>query len=368
MAAAGKMMGEKGGCGRCREWQEHYYWEHMDVSKIRFSKIMAGDFQQSISIPEKFANNFSGQIDKGCTLKVPSGETWRVGIEKIADKLFFVSGWDAFAKAHELQEHDILFFKCSGSGSFDVLIFDASGCEKVSSFFTDKKGTNMHKHFDHIVSQQAEEHYLLSDSGDVNMPPSPLVGSPHKASASNKPSGKTKPREESESPNDSDYRVKHELTQEENDSDDEDTDSNKYYSRFANYLTLGEREEIFGLASIQPGNPIFVAVLQKSHVRHRNNFLIISSKFAADHLEGRSQDMLLLRPNRKEKWYVKYYYHASSTRGFNCQRWVKFVRDNKLREGYICIFELLKGTRKATTATMMIHVIRKVDDRFVLLG
>jgi GT2 family glycosyltransferase len=32
------------GCESCREWQEHYYWEHMDVSTIRFFKLMTGDF------------------------------------------------------------------------------------------------------------------------------------------------------------------------------------------------------------------------------------------------------------------------------------------------------------------------------------
>ena len=36
-------MVEKG-CDSCRKWQEHYYWEHMDVSKIRFFKLMTGDF------------------------------------------------------------------------------------------------------------------------------------------------------------------------------------------------------------------------------------------------------------------------------------------------------------------------------------
>ena len=91
---------------------------------------------------------------------------------------------------------------------------------------------------------------------------------------------------------------------------------------------------------------------------------IIPSKFAADHLERKSHDMLLLRPNRKEQWYVKYYYYAS-IRGFNGRRWAKFVHDNGLREGDVCVFELMKGARKAT---MTVHVTRKVDGRFVLLG
>lgn len=40
-------MAEKG-CANCKEWQEHCYWEHMDVSKIRFFKFMTGDFAKGI--------------------------------------------------------------------------------------------------------------------------------------------------------------------------------------------------------------------------------------------------------------------------------------------------------------------------------
>lgn len=159
------------------------------------------------------------------------------------------------------------------------------------------------------------------------------------------------------------FIVKGEVTEEE-ERDDEHTQSDYYYSRFANYLTDEEKEDVFGSASIQLGNPVYVAVMQKTHVSGRN-FLAIPSKFAAKHLAERSHDILLLRPNRKG-WCVKYYYHERSTRGgFTCTRWNKFIRDNKLREGDVCVFELLKGMSKVT---MMVHVSRKVDGRFVLVG
>ncbi|XP_052137861.1 B3 domain-containing protein Os12g0592300 [Oryza glaberrima] len=358
-------MGEKG-CESCREWQEHCYREHMDVSRIRFFRLMTGDFAHGISIPEKVADRFSGQITKGFNLKAPSGETWCVSVEKVADELILMSGWEDFAKAHELQENDLLFFtcngRCNGSFSFDVLIFDASGCEKVSCFFIGKKNS--------IGGQtQNAEQYHLSDSEDTSTPSTFLVGSPHKASTSKKLNGKTKtnPRKEPEDPNSSRSHVKHEMIEEEkSDDDDEHADyehADYYYSRFANYLTGEEREEIFSLVSLQPGNPVFVTVLQAPQI-HRKGLLIVPSGFAADHLDSRSQEILLMRPNKKEKWYVKYY-HASTTRGFNCQRWIKFIRENRLREGYICIFELMKGARRVT---MTVHVIGKVDDRFVLLG
>ena len=41
------------------------------------------------------------------------------------------------------------------------------------------------------------------------------------------------------------------------------------------------------------------------------------------------------------------------------------VSSNKLHEGDVCVFELLKGMSKVI---MMVHVCRKVDGTFVLLG
>nr|XP_051209988.1 B3 domain-containing protein Os12g0592300-like [Lolium perenne] len=347
MAGEGERMGKKGRCVRCREWQEHYYWEHMDASNIKFFKIMTADCQQRMSIPENIANKFTEQIAKGAfTLKAPSGDTWHVDVGKIAGELFFMSGWEEFAKAQGLQENDLLFFKCSDSGSFDVLIFDSSGSQKVPCFFTDKERAKMLKQFDDIVAQEAEVHGLLSDAGNAIMRLSQAVGSPHTTSTSEKPGNKNQNNfaacEEDESPNNRDPQVKCGVTEEEERSDDEHNDSSNYYyySRFASYLTVDEREQIFGL--------------------------VIPSKFATDHLARKSQDILLLKPNRKEQWYVKYYYHAKVTRGINGVRWAKFVRDNRLREGDICIFELMKRIRKVT---MTVHVTRKVDGgRFVLLA
>ncbi|KAL6622541.1 hypothetical protein ACP70R_032420 [Stipagrostis hirtigluma subsp. patula] len=353
-------MGEKG-CDSCRKWREHYYWEHMDARKIRFLKLMTGDFAKCISIPEKFTKNFNGQITKGFDLKAPSGETWHVDVDKHVEELLFTSGWEDFAKAHELQENDLLLFTCSGNTSFEVLIFEAGGCEKVSSLFANRTGHTMHKHLNNMAGRHAE-HYVLSDSGGTSMPLR-LIGSPHKASTSKMPRGKIKPSKESEHPNSSSCDVKQEAM-EEDESDNVYADSKYYYSRFANRLTDEEKEEILSLAPICPDNPAYVTVLQKSHCQRKNNTLTIPSRFAADHLEARSQYITLRRANREEKWSVRYY-HTRYTRCIQSIQLFNFVRENKLREGDISIFELMK---RAKNVTMTVHVVRKVNSRFVLVG
>ncbi|TVU49362.1 hypothetical protein EJB05_00670, partial [Eragrostis curvula] len=270
------MMVEKG-CENCREWQEHYYWEHMDLRKIRFFKLMTSDFAKGISIPEKFVKNF--KKTKRVDLQAPSGDTWRIGVEKHDDELYLLSGWEDFVKAQEMKENDLLIFTCSGNSSFDVLIFEASGCVKVSSLF----GPNMCKHFNNTAARQVEHHFL-SDSDDTSMPSrlvrsaniastskksrgtepdslnnssykanqgkhdenyslsdsvdtttqSQLVGSPQGATTSQNCSGK-KSRMLPESPNSTNDQFKREEIDEE-DSDEEYSNPNYYYTMIANVL------------------------------------------------------------------------------------------------------------------------------------
>jgi hypothetical protein len=81
---------------------------------------------------------------------------------------------------------------------------------------------------------------------------------------------------EPESPSSGSYHIKPEPISNEEQSGDRLFDSNYYYSRSASNLTGDERDQIFGLASIQPGNPAFVAVLHKTHIGHKNNLLVSS--------------------------------------------------------------------------------------------
>jgi hypothetical protein len=135
---------------------------------------------------------FNGQIAEGVDMKTPSGETWHVGVAKNGDELFFVSGWEDFVKAHELKENDLLLFTCRGSSSFGVVIFERSGCEKVSSVFGNRFGPNMWRHFNHMEGKEAEC-YSQSDSEDTTTPPHQLVDFPYNASTSKKSIWKSKP-------------------------------------------------------------------------------------------------------------------------------------------------------------------------------
>ena len=93
-----------------------------------------------------------------------------MGVTKLATELFLESGWGEFAKANELQENDLLIFSSTGKSTFEVMIFDAGGCEKLSPLFA----SIMRKHFDHMVDQQVEQYYVTvdDDSDDDTSVPS----------------------------------------------------------------------------------------------------------------------------------------------------------------------------------------------------
>ncbi|XP_044946658.1 B3 domain-containing protein LOC_Os12g40080-like [Hordeum vulgare subsp. vulgare] len=260
---------------------------------------------RSLVICKDYAAKYLPHEDQFITLCHPSkSSTWIDHLKVITDGSCMLSaGWSCFVLHNELRESDVCVFEVSQSTGEMTM----------------------------VVHSLERGHHLQD--------------------------------EEPESQNKCNYPVKSKAIMEESDEEYAESKSNYYYSKYAKGLTGEEQEDIFRSVLIQQGNPVYIAVLQKNHVSRKPNLLFIPKEFAAKHLAARSHDIMLLRPNGKKKWRVWYYYH-STFRGFNGTPWTKFVCDNELREGYICVFELIKGVHKAT---MFVHVFTKVDGRLVLL-
>ncbi|CAM0949215.1 unnamed protein product [Alopecurus aequalis] len=118
-------------CQRCAGCDAHYYWCHLDDTQKYFFKCMVGDFQEKMTIPEKFMENFKGQISEVIKLEAPDGSKYDVQATRDMNKIVLGSGWTTFATFYELKEGCVLVFKYSGDSHFRVLIFDyPSCCEK----------------------------------------------------------------------------------------------------------------------------------------------------------------------------------------------------------------------------------------------
>ena len=89
-------------------------------------------------IPRKFVCHFKEKLLGTVRLIGPSSHAWNVEIAKRNGDVFFQIGWKKFAQDHSLAERDFLVFQHIGSSSFNVSIFDETGCEREGAFFVKK--------------------------------------------------------------------------------------------------------------------------------------------------------------------------------------------------------------------------------------
>uniref|UniRef100_A0A0E0NYB6 TF-B3 domain-containing protein n=1 Tax=Oryza rufipogon TaxID=4529 RepID=A0A0E0NYB6_ORYRU len=107
--------------------------------------------------------------------------------------------------------------------------------------------------------------------------------------------------------------------------------------------------------SFQSKFPVYVAIMKKSNVERSASRcqLELGARFAAAvHLPDRRQTVVLQR--RGERW-ATVMQIRSGTRRLLISGWHRFVRDNRLRVGDICLFEF--KTHERWRLTMAVHAI-----------
>ncbi|KAF0922562.1 hypothetical protein E2562_038032 [Oryza meyeriana var. granulata] len=360
-------------CSVCKEWQEHCYWSHMADDNKHFLKHMVGDFTESMIVPARFANNFNGHISEEVNLKSPSGKTWSIGVvNSDTGEVVLQSGWKEFVDAHSIQEGDCLLFRYSGVSSFDVLIFDPSGCEKASPHFVGNHGLGR------------AEKSAGADEGGRNVRRTPPIvdsedyGNRHLEMTLHRNSGRSIPRACKRAL----FSNEIEQDQREVNEDDEDEDEEDVYyfcknGRFMEYnLTEEDREEISRIpVPVEPGNPVFVQVMHTGYLCTSSYSIVgVSPEFAGKYLAAVGREVVLERASRRGlEWHVLFV-RRENTRGFYGAGWRQFARDNRLIAYDVCLFELMvindagnRRRRRRRQPTMTVHVLRRVHGRFVLL-
>ena len=112
-------------------------------------------------LPDKLALHFRGKIARSIKLESRSGHTFDVQVAKNSGRVVLQSGWESFVSAHGLKMLDFLVFKYDGISRMKVLIFDATGCEKVLPCFVTENA---------ISGRQREEESIDISSNYTNLP------------------------------------------------------------------------------------------------------------------------------------------------------------------------------------------------------
>lgn len=315
-------------CERSKKKNADYCYDHVEEQDNYFFKVMIGDFRERITIPDAFVKHFVGKLARSIKLESRNGRTFDTQITNNYNKLVIQSGWNAFASAHDLKVGDFLLFKYNGISQLEVLIFDPSGCEKVQSCL--------------VINNTGQEPIDISSSFydvPINSPQSERSNQVNKIvniSSSRSP------------PEASGY-----FSQSEYDLEAHCDFVPPYILPSGILLTDVQTKKLDKrVQAIQSKTPIYGCIMTKSSIYAKPPNLYLSRKYAEIYLPF-DNGMVILERHGKN-WEVRCRAASYKRRKFT-NGWKQFARDNSLKVGDFCLFELLKKKQY----TMIVHIVRK---------
>ncbi|KAM0861644.1 hypothetical protein ACQ4PT_045752 [Festuca glaucescens] len=309
-------------CQKCKLWDEHLY-KNLDDQKKYFLVLMMGDFQDGMIIPEELVRHLKGEIPEKIKLQTRNDQSHIIAVAKNQEKLVLTVGWSQFVESYDLQMGDTIIFKYNGNSEFSVIIFDKLGCEKALSAVVDPFLPPVQERRTNATETVKKDSFSSEDGHGLEDLP-----------GSNYTVRKKKMRLSS--------------IQKEHLKDG-------YITTRKTKLTLNQMEEVKQkIHSIHSEIPIFVAVMGKSNIDSKC-FLTFPSHYAEKYL--REETRLYLQLLGKE-WEVSVTDNSARHEKKLGSGWQKFVKDNNLKMGDICLFELLSNESRCT---MEVYIIRVND-------
>ncbi|KAG2536567.1 putative B3 domain-containing protein Os03g0621600 [Panicum virgatum] len=319
----------------CKERDVFFDWNGKIYQDKHFFRIMVGDFRQRMTIPQKFVQRLTGKITGTIKLESRAGSSFDVQVINNQGKVSLGFGWEAFVSSHDLNRGDFLVFKYNRRSHLKVLIFDPSGCEKLSSIVMDAT----HK------SQRKEPVGMPSPYHDISMKSS---------------SSANKAWEQQDSSNQGhnviDISSSSSLPRSSEDAtfpkDDQEVQFvPEYILPCGTYLTSMQKQKVKEkVRAIHSEIPIHVCVMTKSNIYGRSRCMNFSRQYADAYLRFEKKELMLQCGGKI--WDVRCSKVGKHTRLW--KGWKQFASDKNLQLGDICLLELLRNKEY----TMNVHIIR----------
>ncbi|XP_062112882.1 B3 domain-containing transcription factor VRN1-like [Humulus lupulus] len=80
--------------------------------------------EHKMMLPAKFTRKLGNELSAVAKLVVPSGQCWQVRLEKADNKIWFKRGWQEFVKFYSICYGNLLVFRYEGESTFHVCIMD----------------------------------------------------------------------------------------------------------------------------------------------------------------------------------------------------------------------------------------------------
>ncbi|PNT75609.1 hypothetical protein BRADI_1g35588v3 [Brachypodium distachyon] len=107
----------------------------MFKNRPRFIKLLQPDDLEKMRVPDKFVQEHLTETEscpssQTAIILSPLSKFWRVELERGQSDVLFKGGWARFLMAHDLSQGNILVFRYEGNMVFSVEVFLQNGCLK----------------------------------------------------------------------------------------------------------------------------------------------------------------------------------------------------------------------------------------------
>ncbi|MCL7048225.1 hypothetical protein MKW94_007698 [Papaver nudicaule] len=297
-------------------------------------------------LPNEFTMKYGKELSDHAIIKVPNG-IWHIVISKAEGELVFENGWPEFMEFYSIRVGHLIVFRYDGNSKFQVHIFGMDTTEidyypshmdnakhevEVVSSYSDevevvlpsKKRRKVEVISVHSDSTQS---YSLSSESTLRSNYEPSMFAESATQSNNEPSLRECPDK----------------------TPVQKTIAPKRFHTEAFRATL-EAAEAF-----KPENPFFKRIIQDSHIKKG---VKVPVAFANSYLRNITRMMITLRISDGRTWEVGYISRTvqiERTESMIYKGWYKFVADNHLKAGNVCVFELVDRKK----IKINVHIFRQ---------
>ncbi|KAK1560332.1 hypothetical protein Q3G72_025346 [Acer saccharum] len=306
-----------------------------------FKIILPSTLQdKKLGIPKVFVKKFGNELSTLATLTVPNGHVWNVELMKDERNIWFRGGgWHEFVEYHSISKGYFLLFRYLKNSTFQVLIFDMSACE-IQYLHSCAKRKNDNQ--DEIEDEDSVE---IIGSFTPKPPASDSTLEINRSRKSTSPIF----RRSYEVRRSKRRKMEEVVYFKESDSTGDESEHELLaileemgisVKASFQYITAEEKERAITTARLfRPKNPSFMVIMRPREVCR--GAMYVPFEFAKKYLISRDAKLIKLQDRDGREWPVNFR-KAVVGGGDFIRGWAKFTKDKNLKEGDICMFELIK--------------------------
>ncbi|XP_004305403.1 PREDICTED: B3 domain-containing transcription factor VRN1-like isoform X1 [Fragaria vesca subsp. vesca] len=281
--------------------------------KAHFKVVMQPSYvQQSyLGLPAKFFKENQIKAAAYVTLRVSNGKTWSVKFNYEQSKATLQHGWLAFVKDNCLKVGDVCVFVLIKDINllFQVEIFRATIFPVLAGH---SRGAAVHVE-DNRSSMKVESDCGM-DCGMASVNPSPLdIGNKNKGSET----------------------------------------SGEVAERHCSFLRV-PRDNLEAASKFIPKNPFFRVTIRAYHLARSG--VNVPANFMKKSIKRLQEKQTVMLQVKNSLWPVNLVPRTQGSAGRLCSGWITFAREHDLKEGDVCVFELME--MKANNIVLEVHIFR----------